>query len=1679
MEADMKGYSFPLKKLTLANLPNLKQIWCRNCEGILSFQNLREVLVTKCEQLKSLFPAKLAKRIEKLEKLEIRQCAMFLEIVEEDYTEEFSFPRLTSLELRTLPQLTWFYLGKANFILESLKLDWKNTSTLLNKHFPEFMLHELVELELDFDDVNEKLCVSLSPDLITLVNSAVSFSNLKQLFVKDCHGLKHLFTSSTARNLVHLEEMNIVQCQSMEEILTKDPEEGTSEAIKFKRLNTIVLDTLPRLLCFYSGNDILSLSSLRIVWILECPNVEFFSRGNVEAESFQGIQVSSDQNGDLPIPYKDINTAVKMFHHRYLQQLFEAVDWDEDVFARGKNTAGGQQSKWLHLCDLEALKLHKWIIPYAISSAILHLLKNLKQLEVRDSPVVEVIFDMRGIKTMEMAFRLKKLNLHGLSKLRQIWDKNCEGVLIFPNLQEVVVSNCGNLQTLFPASLARNLKQLQKLEIKSCDKLQAIFEKEEETDVTEKFVFSRLQKLNLQNLPLLSYFYPQTFTLECPGLKILSVLDCDELELFQSAHSMGKGEGTSSSVIRQPLVSNLKVISNLEELVLDWKHVSTLSLRFRSGKFMEDLDYLKKISLYLDANENEKPILPIKILQKVPNLAEMTINTWNGPEIFLDANPKISENRIVGQLKILTLNKVSVLQSIESENSSQRNTIFEKIQELYVDSCPHLTTLIHSTSTISFSFLKEVSISNCDDLQYLFTSSAAKKLMNLEKIKVEECGSLKEIVAEKGVATSEAIEFKRLNTVVLHLLPSLRCFYFGTETLLLPSLMTVHIWKCLNIKFFSQGIIYAESFKGVQTLFTDPDLFLYQDLNAAADPDLLFHQDLSATVKAQLQRREFFDAMAKMGVRSNYWLEADRLNVVSVSLQNGWLHNLRALKLDECILSHVIPYAILCLLNNLEDLEVRDSDEVKVIFYINDTDQVLETPLKLKKLTLQRLSELAHVWGKSSKGVPIFPCLLEVFVRDCGNLRALFSVSVAKNLQQLEKLEIESCYKLKKIVEKEEGGTTANITEQFVFPHLKKLVLLCLPRLAHFYPQTFTLECPTLKILSVLDCDKLELFHFMAEGEDTSSSINTTSLVSNQMVISNLKELTLDWKHISTLSLMFRSRNFMEDLNRIRRISMFFEADENEEPMLPVEIFQKAPNLIEIVVNDCNNPKTLFALNPNIGEEDGLLERLKVLKLYHVSMLLSIELDEQSWLNPISKKIQRLHVGHCSHLRTLVRSTSIGSFSCLKKVSIFNCPQLQYLFTSSVAEKLINLENINVKECESVKEIVAKEGDATLEAIEFKQLNTIVLHSLPNLECFYSGSDTLQLLSLETVYMTKCSNIKFFSQGDIHAESFQGIQMSSDTDDELLFHQDLNATIKVKLQRQEFFDAMVDTRSRSDHWPEADGLNNASVSTQNEWLRELRSLKLCNFILPYVIPSAIFHLLNNIEELEVRDSHKVEVIFDMNGTEVMETQSQLKKLTLQKLPELRRVWGKNDQGIITFPNLQEFVVSNCENLQTLLPVSLAKNLEGLEKLEIKSCPKLQQIVKKEEKLTTLEEITVKDCGPVNEIVAKEGDEDEHKGQGGDKHENELIFGKLEILNLDSLPKFESFYTGSLTLNFPSLKEMEFTKCYGVKIFRHGDKMPAELKVTIDGVHCEDDIKSAIMKQSEEVTNSLDLFEIIV
>ena len=171
-----------------------------------------------------------------------------------------------------------------------------------------------------------------------------------------------------------------------------------------------------------------------------------------------------------------------------------------------------------------------------------------------------------------------------------------------------------------------------------------------------------------------------------------------------------------------------------------------------------------------------------------------------------------------------------------------------------------------------------------------------------------------------------------------------------------------------------------------------------------------------------------------------------------------------------------------------------------------------------------------------------------------------------------------------------------------------------------------------------------------------------------------------------------------------------------------------------------------------------------------------------------------------------------------------------------------------------------------------------------------------------------------------------------------------------------------------------------------------------------IFPPYMLRRLQNLEDLRIRNCNLVEEVFEVrwaNFDEIYEKGStQLKNLNLFSLPKLKHVWTSDLEAILTFQNLRQVQVSECETLKSLFPTSVAKSLEQLESLLINDCGLMEEIVALEEGLETT---------------------------------TKFVFPRITFLSLKSLPELKCFYPGKHTSKWPSLKSLTISKCDKVKI----------------------------------------------
>lgn len=228
-------------------------------------------------------------------------------------------------------------------------------------------------------------------------------------------------------------------------------------------------------------------------------------------------------------------------------------------------------------CKLKQLKI-KFCneISNVFPSYVLDKLQNLKTVTVTDCPALEVVFETQGgSRQTRLEMHLKTLTLKQLPMLKHIWSGNPKENFKFQNLCLLTVITCKSLNHVFPLAVAKELQNLQKVYIAECG-IEMVVAHDEMADTVPILIFPELTDLSFRNLTQLRSFYSGLHTLNCPVLRRVDVLHCDNLVLFKPK-SLNCQDIVPVDVL--PLLSIEKVLSQYSKspkisFLIDMCHVA-------------------------------------------------------------------------------------------------------------------------------------------------------------------------------------------------------------------------------------------------------------------------------------------------------------------------------------------------------------------------------------------------------------------------------------------------------------------------------------------------------------------------------------------------------------------------------------------------------------------------------------------------------------------------------------------------------------------------------------------------------------------------------------------------------------------------------------------------------------------------------------------------------------------------------------------------------------------------------------------------------------------------------------------------------------------------------------------------------------------------------------------------
>ncbi|KAF7141872.1 hypothetical protein RHSIM_Rhsim06G0161900 [Rhododendron simsii] len=300
-----------------------------------------------------------------------------------------------------------------------------------------------------------------------------SFCNLSTLIVEKCT-FKYLFNLSVVRCLEQLQVLVVDDCSNME-VIVEIERQGDDEEITFPRLTEMILTELPNLRSFCSSKR---------------PN------------SIIGV---SNSNPEQPLfCEKVVVPALEELTIFHLDNISEI--WDKQ-YKPIMNEGTGSFSLLRSLSVRQCPRLVN-VVPFEMVQR----LRNFKTLKVWQCDSV-----VHEIEDLTVAFpQLERLYLDDLQNLREtgLNKKEDHGINgVYPNIKEIDIDSCPNLESIFSSSTAKNLAHLRRLIIRndrshSDSKLKAIVEttKERGGARDEPFVFPELDHMELRKMTDLRSF---------------------------------------------------------------------------------------------------------------------------------------------------------------------------------------------------------------------------------------------------------------------------------------------------------------------------------------------------------------------------------------------------------------------------------------------------------------------------------------------------------------------------------------------------------------------------------------------------------------------------------------------------------------------------------------------------------------------------------------------------------------------------------------------------------------------------------------------------------------------------------------------------------------------------------------------------------------------------------------------------------------------------------------------------------------------------------------------------------------------------------------------------------------------------------------------------------------------
>ncbi|XVF03889.1 hypothetical protein REPUB_Repub05bG0032100 [Reevesia pubescens] len=627
--------------------------------------------------------------------------------------------KLETLTINDCPKLQWVFQMDEMTNITTIKAELEENQAITLSNLRRLNLWSLPELR----------CIWKEPIY------RVNLRSLETMIICECHKLTYLFSPSVAQSLVHLEDLEISRCDSLEHLITEAENEDEG------------VHAYKELLC--------NAKNLTLIQVMHHKNLI----PNVDPEGLNELAFLELEDG------KELECLIDTTHQGHVSTTAAFLNLVELVIENMiglKMLCNGQFPKGF-LQKLEKLETRNCMEMVSLSLG----LQNLKEVKVINCVQLQEVFEIDDStlhnpkeKQAVLLSTLTHLELESLPELKCIW-KGLTQYISLQSLKVAKISHCNRLNYLFSPALAQSLMLLEKLKIDHCDGLEHItkeLESGDEIDSDGPLSLPKLKTLKLRDCPRLKY----VFQIPLLALQILVVSSCPQLKTFTNQKEVNK-----QGQLQELSLSNLEndkellekmfqdqaaghFLSKVEKIELNDIHQWEGPIRVSSLQYLRDLkvsncNRLKSLFssmlarnlpqltyLYVRSCEELEEIIEMDqtsssssqgLLQPVsfPSLESIDIKECNNLKRLFPVSATCSK---VQRIRIGGTPKLEHVFGYEEEldvEDNQKEIIMHLLERLSLKNLPSLKSVVPMGYNLQFPYFEILRVRGCPNLTTSFS----------------------------------------------------------------------------------------------------------------------------------------------------------------------------------------------------------------------------------------------------------------------------------------------------------------------------------------------------------------------------------------------------------------------------------------------------------------------------------------------------------------------------------------------------------------------------------------------------------------------------------------------------------------------------------------------------------------------------------------------------------------------------------------------------------------------------------------------------------------------------------------------------------------------------------------------------------------------------------------------